>query len=105
MTPSPIKADQIVADVLTDWPQTIPVFTGHQMACVGCPIAPFETLSEVTAIYGLDLREFLRELNHVIIDTVPIPTAPSSAISSTTDGLNRMATHKRGKHSKNDKNA
>lgn len=69
MTPPQIEAGQLVADVLAKWPQTIPVFTGHQMACVGCPIAPFETLAEVAAIYRLDLRDFLRELNHVVEDT------------------------------------
>jgi hybrid cluster-associated redox disulfide protein len=69
MTP-PIEAGQIVADVLTRWPQTIPVFTAHQMACVGCPIAPFETLAEVAAIYHLNLRNFLDELNCVIEESI-----------------------------------
>lgn len=69
MTPPQIEANQTVADVLTSWPQTIPVFTGHQMACVGCPIAPFETLAEVAAVYHLNLRDFLSELNNAIEGT------------------------------------
>lgn len=100
MTPPQIEADQIVADVLTDWPQTIPVFTGHQMACVGCPIAPFETLSEVAAIYGLDLRDFLRELNRVIANTTQIPATQSSTTLSVNDNANRLATSKQGVQSK-----
>ncbi len=62
MTPPQIEATRTVADVLAEWPQTISVFTSHQMACVGCPIAPFETVAEVAAIYQLDLRAFLAEL-------------------------------------------
>jgi hybrid cluster-associated redox disulfide protein len=61
-----LEADLIVADVLARWPQTIPVFMRHRMACVGCPIAPFETLAEVAAIYALNLGRFLNELEQTI---------------------------------------
>jgi hybrid cluster-associated redox disulfide protein len=64
-----LEADLIVADVLARWPQTISVFIRHRMACVGCPIAPFETLAEVTAIYDLDLSYFLIELTQTIDQT------------------------------------
>jgi hybrid cluster-associated redox disulfide protein len=55
-----------VAEVLARWPQTIPIFLRYRMICVGCPIAPFETLAEVAAIYDLDLSRFLSELEQVI---------------------------------------
>lgn len=61
-----IKADLIVADVLACWPQTISVFLHHRMACIGCHIAPFETLAEVAAIYGLELTSFIDELEQTI---------------------------------------
>ena len=64
-----LEADLIVADVLAHWPQTIPIFLRHRMACVGCPIAPFETLAEVAAIYDLDLNCFLNELEQIIDQT------------------------------------
>lgn len=64
-----LEANLIVADVLACWPQTIPVFMRHRMACVGCPIAPFETLAEVAAIYELDMNCFLNELEQVIDQT------------------------------------
>ena len=51
-----------VAEVLERWPQTIPVFLRHKMACVGCAMAPFETLAEVAVIYRLDVSRFLEEL-------------------------------------------
>ena len=61
-----LTADLIVADVLARWPQTIPVFTYHRMGCVGCAMAPFETLAEVAMIYELDLNCFLNELAQTI---------------------------------------
>jgi hybrid cluster-associated redox disulfide protein len=61
-----LMADLTVAEVMARWPQTIPVFFRYRMACVGCPIAPFETMAEVAAIYGLNLSRFLNELEQII---------------------------------------
>jgi hybrid cluster-associated redox disulfide protein len=61
-----LSADLTVDEVLDRWPETIPTFFRYRMACVGCPMAPFETLLEVAAIYGLDLDCFLSELERVI---------------------------------------
>lgn len=61
-----LMADLTVAEVMDRWPQTIPVFFRYRMACVGCPIARFETLAEVAAIYGLNLSRFLNELEQII---------------------------------------
>lgn len=51
-----------VAEVMDRWPQTVPIFLRHRMACVGCSIASFETLAEVAEIYGIDLDHFIKEL-------------------------------------------
>jgi hypothetical protein len=34
----------------------------HWMHCVGCAIAPFETIAEISAIYGLSLEQLLVDL-------------------------------------------
>ena len=56
----------IVADVLKHWPQTISVFQKYKMGCVGCVMAPFETLAEVAVIYHLSLLDFLEDLRIAI---------------------------------------
>lgn len=66
MEHQPLEADLTVAEVLARWPQTIPIFIRHRMACVGCTIAPFETLIEVADIYQLELDSFLQELQQTI---------------------------------------
>jgi hybrid cluster-associated redox disulfide protein len=40
----PIGFDDLVNDVMTDWPATVRVFLDFKMGCVGCPIACFHTL-------------------------------------------------------------
>lgn len=51
-----------VAETLTRWPATISVFMRYGTACVGCVMAPFETLDEVASIYGLDRAQLLHDL-------------------------------------------
>ena len=63
---SRVTTDLTVAEVLEHWPQAIAVFFRYRMACVGCPIATFETLAEVAAIYGLDLEYLMHELKQTI---------------------------------------
>jgi CBS domain-containing protein len=36
------------------------------MACVGCPITPFETLAEVAEIYGIDIDHFIKDLRQTV---------------------------------------
>lgn len=62
----PLLTELTVAEVLRRWPETIPVFFRHSMACVGCAMASFETLADVAAIYGLQLSRFLSELQQTI---------------------------------------
>ncbi len=54
--------DLPLADLMTAWPQTIPVFVGHGMLCVGCLISPFHTVTDACAEYHLDEEDFLAEL-------------------------------------------
>ena len=46
-------ARMIVNDVLTRWPLSVRAFNRMQMACPGCAMAPFETVGEACAAYGL----------------------------------------------------
>jgi len=59
-------ANFTIAETLRRWPQTIYNFQRHQMACPGCAMTRFETLTEAAENYGLDLDEFLAELASII---------------------------------------
>jgi hybrid cluster-associated redox disulfide protein len=71
-----ISSHLTAAEVMQRWPATIPVFIRHCPACVGCPFAPFETLAEIPAIYGLRVDDFIRELQQTI-DSTDEPTTIS----------------------------
>lgn len=60
---APIDRGMIVEDVIDRYPGTTSVFLRRRMQCVGCPIAPFETVSEVCRIYQQRLDDVLAELN------------------------------------------
>jgi len=38
------------------------VLLDHGMHCVGCAIAPFETLAEICVIYGVSIEQLIAEL-------------------------------------------
>ena len=44
-----VRPEMTVLEFLRRWPAAIPVFFEHRMACVGCSIAPYDTLEEVAA--------------------------------------------------------
>lgn len=58
-----IDSDVTVAQVLKLRPAAAIVFVRRGMACVGCSMAPFETLSDVAAVYGQEPGGFLAELD------------------------------------------
>jgi len=68
-----ITPNLVVADLLQIYPQTIPVFNKYKMGCVGCVMAPFETLTEATAIYKIPLNQFIFDLETVIKE---VPVGP-----------------------------
>ena len=54
--------DLSLARLFELWPGTPAVFLRHAMLCYGCPIAPFHTVIDACAEYGLDERAFRLEL-------------------------------------------
>jgi len=65
MSLASIVPQMTVADLLNTWPAAVPVFIHRQMACVGCSMSRFETLSDAARIYGQDLESLLSEIKFV----------------------------------------
>ena len=61
-----LTPDLSVADCLARWPQSIQWFLSHQMSCVGCNMAGFDTLQEVAVNYQLSIDDLLSELRQTI---------------------------------------
>lgn len=52
--------------VFQHWPEVAAVFRAHKMACLGCPIAPFHTVIDACAEYGLDEITFRAALHAAV---------------------------------------
>ena len=62
--PDTPTAHLTVAEVLTRWPSAGRAFSRLGMACPGCAMAPFDTLAEVAAVYGVRAHALLAELRN-----------------------------------------
>lgn len=68
MSDQPLEATLTVADVLARWPETVTVFQELQTACVGCAMAPFDTIEDVARIYEFELSLIMGKLEETIAD-------------------------------------
>lgn len=55
-----------ISEVLARWPETARVFHEHEMACVGCVVAPFYTITDAANVYGIPPADFIAALAEVI---------------------------------------
>ena len=55
-------AETLISELLEKWPATAVIFQKHNMACVGCVVAPFYSIEVAISIYGLEREPFLNEL-------------------------------------------
>lgn len=60
-----------VADVLTTWPETLPLFLKHRMSCIGCYLSSFDTLGEALILHNLPVTEILENFNQIMLESTP----------------------------------
>lgn len=64
------------------WPETSAPFLSRRMMCFGCPIAPFHTVTDACAEYGLDEAAFRAELRATLPNPAPRSGPPDDAARS-----------------------
>ena len=62
MEAQPLSPTLTVERLFAQWPQTISVFLRHRYGCIGCLMAPFDTVHDVARNYQVDVAELLAEL-------------------------------------------
>ncbi len=72
----PLSPTLTVERLFAQWPQTIPVFLRHRFGCIGCLMAPFDTLHDVARNYNITLPDLLAELSDAIEKKKSSPTFP-----------------------------
>ena len=71
-------SEMTVAEILDRWPKAVSVFQEYKTACVGCSMAPFDTLVDVAREYDLSLPELMVALNRVTNASRPADDPPLS---------------------------
>lgn len=61
-----ITKDMGIGEIVEKWPETVKVFQGYGMHCLGCAIAQFETLEDGVNAHGIDLNAILQALNTTV---------------------------------------
>ncbi len=59
-------SEMTIEEVIGRWPETAVVFHEYTMACIGCAVAPFCSLSDAAHDYGVSLATLSAQLRQVI---------------------------------------
>jgi hybrid cluster-associated redox disulfide protein len=62
-----ITKDMNIKDVISKYPEVVPVFAKYNMGCIGCIAASFEKISDIAQVHGVNVDSFVEELNNAII--------------------------------------
>jgi hybrid cluster-associated redox disulfide protein len=66
MAQEKITKDMNIKDVISKYPEIIPVFAKYNMGCIGCIAASFEKISDIAQVHGVNVDTFVEELNNVL---------------------------------------
>jgi hybrid cluster-associated redox disulfide protein len=61
-----LSEDMTIGYILKTYPANLIVFERHSLRCKDCKGARSEPLRNMAANYGIDLKEFLKELHEVV---------------------------------------
>ena len=61
-----ITKDMIIADIITQHPETLSVFRQYNLDCYECQIADLETLGHGAGVHHVSIEQLLTSLNEVI---------------------------------------
>jgi hybrid cluster-associated redox disulfide protein len=66
MTENKITENMNIREVIDKYPETVSVFAKYNMGCIGCIAASFESLKDIAAVHGTDVKAFVQDLNDAI---------------------------------------
>ena len=52
-----------LSDLMTQWPQTIPIFLKYKMLCVGCLVNSFHNVEDACKEHGVEETVFWADLH------------------------------------------
>ena len=64
-----ITKEMSIAEIVSKYPHTAPVFFEHGLMCVGCAAARFENLEQGALAHGIDVEALVKGLDEAIAET------------------------------------
>ena len=61
-----ITKDMSILEVVQKYPDTVDVFVNAGMGCLGCAAAHFENIEQGAMAHGIDVDQFVKDLNTVV---------------------------------------
>ena len=61
-----VKKDMNLRELLKLYPQSARVFAAYGIGCLGCSMANFETIEQGILAHGINIDEFIKDLNDII---------------------------------------
>lgn len=61
-----ITKEMMIADIITQHPETLPVFKQYNLDCYECQIADLETLGHGAGVHKVAIDQLLTSLNDII---------------------------------------
>lgn len=61
-----ITQEMIIADIISQHPETLPVFKEYSLDCYECQIADLETLKHGAGVHKVNIDELLIALNRAL---------------------------------------
>lgn len=58
-----ITKEMGIIEVVQQYPQTLEVFQRYGLGCIGCAAARFENLEAGAKVHGIDVDDFIADLN------------------------------------------
>ena len=66
MTCGEITEDMNIKEVIEKHPEVTSIFAKYNMGCIGCIAASFEKIKDIAVVHGVDVKQFVKELNEVM---------------------------------------
>ena len=63
-----ITKEMGIIEVVQQYPQTLEVFQRYGLGCIGCAAARFENLEAGAKVHGIDVDDFVADLNAAIAE-------------------------------------
>lgn len=63
-----ITKDMGIIDIVQQYPETLQVFQKYGLGCIGCAAARFENLEAGAKVHGIDVDDFIADLNAAVAE-------------------------------------